>query len=86
MQAALNPRPEFRTGSVTLRTNVDEASHWSAGEIHGPRMWLRDCFMVGGWARTDDKVLAHYPTAHMTVHHERQPANHSLFHERKVAA
>jgi len=42
--------------------------------------------MVGGWARTDDKVLAQDATAHMTVHHERQPAEHSLFHERKVAA
>jgi hypothetical protein len=85
MQAALNPRSELRSGPVTWGTDIDETSHWPTSEIHGPRLWLRERFMVGGGPGTDDEVLSHDATAHMTIHHECQTAKHSPFRERKVA-
>jgi len=42
-------------------------------------MGLRECRLILVWPRADDEVVAHDSATHMTIHHEREPAKHSLF-------
>src|SRR6266851_5262155 len=78
MQASLNPCLQVPSGPVPLRAYIDETSHRAAGEVHGPCMWLRECRFVSLWPRAHDKVLIDDPTAHVTVHHKRESAEHPL--------
>src|SRR6266581_8333557 len=82
MQASLNPCLQIPSGPVPRRGYVDETSHRAAGEVHGPRMWLRECCIVLLEPRAYHKVLINDPTAHVTFHHERESAEHPLLLER----
>jgi hypothetical protein len=78
IETSLNPGLEVPSRPVTFRSYVKEPSHWTTGEIHGPRVGLRERFFVFFRPSANNQVIANDSTAHVPVHHERESAEHAL--------
>ena len=78
IQTHLNPGLQVSSKSIPFRSYKHEPSHRAAGKSHGPRMRLRKCLVIAFRACAYDQVISNDSTAHVPVHHEREPAEHAL--------
>ena len=63
----------------------DVAAHGPSGEVHRPRVLVRERLLMGRGAHAHHEVVVDYAACHLVVEHEREPAEHVLFAEHEAA-